>query len=191
MADLDETENLVVEASLNDGVISVPEDMVALKGVDFDLTKVSGHALISKGILEGRNLSALWESVAVREGELRVDLEGHEIPIRLEVVAEANLSSIPPLLSRLIREKTFLEELARIHEIKGRAVAKVVLSESTGSLVVRVDTREMNLRPGTVASRTPEIDQGQFSFDGERIDLKGLSGKVGRSTFSDSRPISA
>jgi hypothetical protein len=185
MADLDETKNLVVEATLHDGMISVSEDVVARKGADFDLTKVSGDALISRGILEGRNLSARWENVAVREGELRVDLEGQEIPVHLEVVAEADLSSIPPLLSRLIRDETFLEELARIHEIKGRAVAKVVLSESTGSLMVKVDTREINLmaRYGRIPHPL-EIDRGQVSFAGERIDLKDLSGKVGRSSFS-------
>ena len=64
-------------------------------------------------------------------------------------------------------------------------MGKIVLGESIASLKPKVEISEMNFmaRYGPIPYPV-EIDQGQFSFDGERIGLKGLSGKVGRSTFS-------
>ncbi|OGP75278.1 MAG: hypothetical protein A2W09_06080 [Deltaproteobacteria bacterium RBG_16_50_11] len=185
MGNLDDTENLSLKGDLLDGMIFISGEDFGLKGIDFSLESVSGNVVISKGIAEIKNLSARWENHLLREGMMRAGLEGKDAPFHLEVIADADLPSLPPLLSRLIKEKAFLEELSRIHDLKGRALGKIILGERTGSLKTRVEIQEMNLTAHYGRIPYPvEIDQGQFSFDGERIGLKDLSGKVGASSFS-------
>jgi len=64
-------------------------------------------------------------------------------------------------------------------------VGKIVLGESTAFLKAKAQISEMNFMAHYDPIPYPvKIDQGQFSLDGERIGLTGLSGKVGASTFS-------
>ena len=185
MGNLDDTENLFLKGDLLEGMIFIPGDFFGGKDMDIHLESVIANVVISKGIAEINNLSARWENHLLREGMMRAGLEGEDVPFHLEVIADADLPSLPPLLSRLIKEKAFLEELSRIHDLKGRALGKIILGERTGSLKTRVDIQEMNLTAHYGRIPYPvEIDQGQFSFDGERIGLKDLSGKVGASSFS-------
>jgi hypothetical protein len=185
MSDLDDTERFSITGDILDGKISIPVGEPGGDREDFTLVKAAGDVVVSRGILEGKNLRAQWKNQQLQEGSVRVGLEGEDAPLRLDVIAEMNLASLPPLLGRLIKEEAFLRELNRVHELQGRAVGKIVLGESTASLKTKVEISEMNLMARYDPIPYPvEIDQGQFSFDGERIGLKGLSGKVGRSTFS-------
>jgi hypothetical protein len=185
MSELDNTERFSIKGNILDGKISMPLGEPGGDREDFTLVKAAGDVVISRGILEGKNLRAQWKNQQLQEGRLRIGLEGKDAPLHLEVIVDADLPSLPPLLGRLIKEETFLRELSRIHDLKGRAVGKIVLGESTASLKPKVEISEMNFMAHYDPIPYPvEIDQGQFSFDGERIGLKGLSGKVGRSTFS-------
>jgi len=42
--------------------------------------KAAGEVVISRGILEGRNLRAQWKNQQLQEGKLRVGLEGEDAP---------------------------------------------------------------------------------------------------------------
>ncbi len=105
--DLDETNNFSIKGSLQDGKISIPVEGFGRKGNDFDLDRVSGEIIISKGILEGKNVRARMEDEEIREGQLRVGLEGEDAPFHLEVVSEVDLSRLPPLLNRVIKDQLF------------------------------------------------------------------------------------
>ena len=185
MADLDETENFSINGSLQEGKIFISEEVFDWKGINFDLEKVSGEIALAKGILEAKNVRARMENGEIREGQLRVGLEGEDTPFHLEVVSKVNLSYIPPLLSNLIKDEAFLKELGRTHDIKGKAVGKLVLGESTGSIEAKIEIWEMNLlaRYEQIPYQL-EIDRGQLYFDGNKIGLNNLSGKMGESRFS-------
>jgi hypothetical protein len=185
MSDLDDTEHLFIKGNIFDGKISMPVGKPGGDRGDFTLVKAAGDVVVSRGILEGKNLRAQWKNQQLQEGRVRVGLEGEDAPLHLEVIAEMDLASLPPLLGRLIKEETFLSELSRIHDLKGRAVGKIVLGESTASLRTKVEISEMNFMAHYGRIPFPvEIEQGQFSFDEERIGLRSLSGKVGGSIFS-------
>jgi hypothetical protein len=182
---LDDTENFSLNGNLQDGMILIPGELFGRKDIDIHLESVIANVVISKGIADIKNISARWEKHLLREGTMKAGLEGEDVPFHLEVIADADLPSLPPLLSRFIEEKTFREELGRVHDLMGRAVGKIVLGQRTGSLKAKVEISEMNLTAHYGRIPYPvEIDQGQFSFDGERIGLKDLSGKVGASSFS-------
>jgi hypothetical protein len=183
--DLDETENFSIKGSLQEGKISIPAEGFGGKGNDFDLDKVSGEVIISKGILDGKNIRARIEDEEIREGQIRVGLEGKDAPFHLEVVSEIDLSRLPPLLNRVIKDTTFLQELARTHDLRGRSVGKLVLGETVQSIGATVEIWEMNLFARYERVPFPlKIDHGQFSFDGKGIGLKSLSGRIGKSSFS-------
>jgi hypothetical protein len=185
VAVLDDTENFSLKGNLVDGKVSLSGEDFGPKGIDINLESVIGNVAISKGILEVKNLNARLGNHVLQEGMVRVGLEGKEVPFHLDVIADADLSSLLPLLSRLIKEKTFREELDRIRDLRGRAVGKLVLGERTDSLKAKVEISKMNLMAHYEPVPYPvEIDQGQFSFDAENIGLKDLRGKVGSSSFS-------
>jgi uncharacterized protein involved in outer membrane biogenesis len=184
VADLDDTENFSLKGNLVDGKISISGEDFGPKGIDINLGSVIGSVVISKGLLDVKNLSARWENNQLREGMMRVGLEGEDVPFHLDVIADADLSSLPPLLHHLIREKTFQQELVRIHDLKGRALGRIVLGETTGSLRTKVEIREINLMARYDRIPYPvEIDRGQFSLVEEKISLRDLRGKIGGSTF--------
>lgn len=184
--DLDETENFSVKGRLLEGVISIPLEELGWKEIDITLEKVSGEVAISKGILEAKNVSAQWGNEALRGGKLRVGLEGENVPLHLEVVTEVDLSLLPPLLNRVIKDRTFLEEMARLVEIKGRAVGNLVVGGSTETIKAKIDIQDIQLLARY--DRIPysvTIDRGEVSFDGERLGVRNLTGKVGNSSFSE------
>ena len=121
-----------------------------------------------------------------RKGTLRVGLEGADAPFHLEMGVETDLSLLPPLLNRVIKDQTFLEEIARFRQMEGRATGRLVLGESLKSIGVRVDAQEVNLVARHDRIPYPvRIDGGAVSFDGERLGVRNLSGRVGASSFSD------
>ena len=76
MSDLDETERLSIKGNILDGKITIPVGEPGGNREDFTLMKAAGEVVISRGILEGRNLRAQWKNQQLKDGKLRVGLEG-------------------------------------------------------------------------------------------------------------------
>ena len=187
MADLGRIENILIKGNMVEGEITVPGVHLGLEGVNLDLEDVGGDVVISRGILEGKNLEARWKQEKGREGTLRLGLGGEDAPLHLEIVIEMdNLSRLPPLLNTLVKDEAIMEEIARAYEIKGRALGRLVVGESTKSARARVDVSEFNLsaRYGRLPYHLA-IESGQLFYDVDRIHVKDLSGRLGKSSFSD------
>ncbi len=181
VADLRKKENILIKGNIVEGNIFVPRAHLYFEDV-------SGDVVISKGTLEGRNLEARWGNAHGREGILRLGLKGKNAPLHLETMMEVDLSQVPPLLGRLIRNETFVKEIVRTYEIKGKALGRLVLGESTESIKMRIDVSELNLFAHYQRIRyLLEIQRGQLSYDynGRKIGVKNLSGKLGKSSFSE------
>jgi hypothetical protein len=181
VADLRKAENIVVTGSILEGKIFVPRPHLYFEGL-------SGDVVISQGILEGRNLQAQWENAHGRQGILRLGLKGKDAPLHLEITTEVDLSQVPPLLRRLVKNETFVKEIARIYEIKGKALGRLILGESTESIKARIDLSELNLFARYQRIRyLLEIHRGQvfYDYDGHKIGVKNLTGKLEKSSFSE------
>jgi hypothetical protein len=186
MSDLDDTERFSIKGNMLDGKISIPVRDARGDREDLSFEKVTGDVVISRGILEGRNVWAQWKNQQLQEGRVRVGLEGEDAPFHAEVGVETDLSILPPLLNRMSKDRGFLEEMARLHQIEGRAAGRLVLGESLKSIEVKADIQEVNLVARHDRIPCPvAIVGGAFSFDGKRLRLRNLSGKVGASSFSD------
>ncbi len=185
MSDLDDTERFSIKGNILDGKILVPIGEPGGDREAFTLLKADGEVVITRGILEGRNLRAQWKNQQLREGKLRIGLEGEEAPLHAEIGVETDLSLLPPLLNRVSNDGAFREEVARIRQIEGRATGKFMLGESLKSIGVKVDVQQLNLVARHDRIPYPvTIDGGAVSFDGERLSVRNLSGRIGNSSFS-------
>jgi len=186
MSDLDDTERFSIKGNILDGKISIPIGEPGGNREDFTLVKAAGDVVISRGILEGRNLRCQWKNQQLQNGEFRIGLEGADAPFHLEIGVETDLSLLPPLLRQVIKDQALIEEVTRFSQLEGRATGRIVLGESLKSIGVKGDILSLNLRarfdriPYAVA-----IEGGSVSFDEERLSVKNLSGTVGASSFSD------
>ena len=186
ISDLDETKNFSIKGSLLEGKIFIPLERLGENRVDRTLEKASGQVAISKGILEGKELSAQWKNQRLWKGKLRLGLQGENPLLHVEAMAEVDLSLLPPLLNRLIKDRTFLEEMALLRQIEGRAVGTLVLGESMETIKPKIDIQEIQLLARHDRIPYPvAIDTGKVIFDEERLEVRNLSGKVGNSSFSD------
>jgi hypothetical protein len=186
MSELDDTERFSIKGNILDGKISMPVGEPGGDREDFTLVKAAGEVVISRGILEGRNLRAQWKNQRLQEGKLRVGLEGADAPFHLEIGVETDLSLLPPLLSRVTKDQVSIEEIARFRQMEGRATGKIVLGESLKSIGVKGDILSLNLRARHDRIPYPvAIVGGAVSFEGERLSVRNLSGRVGTSSFSD------
>jgi AsmA-like C-terminal region len=185
MSELDDTERFTIQGKILDAKISVPVGEPGGDREDFTLVKAAGEVVISRGILEGRNLKAQWKNQQLQEGKLRVGLEGEDAPLHVEIAVETDLSLLPPLLNRVIKDRTFLEEIARLRQMEGRAKGRLVLGESLKSIGVKVDAQEVNLVVRHDRIPYPvTIHGGAVLFEGETLRVRNLSGQIGASSFS-------
>jgi len=181
VADLGKAENIFIKGNILKGKIFVPKARLHLEDV-------KGEVVISRGILEGKNFEARLGNSRGREGILRLGLKGKDAPFHLDTMIQADLAQLPPLLKRLVKNENFIKEVALIKNLKGNSLGRLVLGESIESIKVRVDVSELNLF--ALYERIPyhlEIHRGQLSYDydGRKIGVKNLSGKLGKSSFSE------
>ncbi len=157
--DLDALQNVRVQGNMVDGNILVP-------GIDFNLTKVHGEVVIAKGVLEGSRLSARFGNTSGSEGRLTLDLGNPAGPFHLDIMLDADASQLPPVLSRLIEDEPFRQELKRIQNVKGRAQGRLVLGDTLTSIHPRIDVSIFNV--SAHYNRVPF----PFSVRGGKLTLK-------------------
>ena len=178
-SDLDDMDNLVIRGQIRDGDITIP-------GVQLDLTDTLGDVIISRGILDGENLQARLGNSTGQNGKLKLGLIGDKAPFHLDIDVRADLSQLPPILDRLIDDKDFRNELAKIEELKGGANGKLVLGENTKNVTVRVEASDINLTARYRGIPHPmAITGGNFFYSRAGIGVSQLSGSLGKSTFTD------
>jgi hypothetical protein len=178
-ADMGKTENILIRGKIREGRIFVP-------GPQLSLESVKGDAVISQGVLEGKNSEARLGKSLGRNGTLKVGLVGENPPFHLDIIVQTDLEQLLPVLNRFVKNEAFVKELSAVHNLEGTAEGRLILGESLESINVTVDVSEMNLTARYQLLPHPlEIDGGQFFFDETIISIKNLHGKLGSSSFSE------
>ena len=180
MADLGTLESIVVKTTLKDGLIYLRDQAM-------NLDHVNGEAVVSKGTLKGEKIEARLGSSRGLNGTLTLGLKGDDPPFGLDVMVQADLAEITPVLKRLVKDKSFQEEISRIDNLKGNAAGRLLLGKRLSSVNVRAEVSTFSLSAGY--SRLPhriEITRGQIIYDGfsDTVSLNNLTGKLGTSSFS-------
>lgn len=181
MGDLRKLSNMKIKGRLENGNILIPK-------VNLFLSNVTGDASISERILYGKNLEAFLDNARGCDGTLMLGLyKGASVPFFLDVFVNTELSSLPPLLGRLIRNKIFRKEMARIHTLEGEAKGHLVLGDALDHIRATVDVADFSVTD-SFYDRIPfamKSSRGRFFYEDRHIDVSGLTGVVGNSSFSD------
>ncbi len=175
-ADLGRPENIVATLRLADGSVHVP-------GPDLDLVAGSGNLSFAHGILEGRGLSARMGRSRGSDGSLTLGLVGRTRVFRLDAMIHADLSELPPLLSRLVEPGAFRDELARVGDVRGEAYGRLVLGDTTAAVRPRFDVSQLRVsgRHGRIPYPVA-ISRGRVSYDGKSLSVAEMSGTLGASS---------
>ena len=177
-ADLGHLENFTLTGRLVDGGIFIP-------GLRRSVDQVIGDVVIADGILEGKNLAARLGNSKGADGNLKIGLSGKKAPFHLDIMVDADLVQLPPVLKQVVGHQQFLKELDRVDDFRGTATGRLVLGESLGAITAHVMVTDFNLS-GTY-NRIPyplEIKGGLFSYDKHHIAIDNLNGKIGSADFS-------
>jgi len=168
-AELLDLDRMVIDGKIEEGQVYVPE-------AELDLEGVKGDAVISKGILEGRNLEAAFGNLG---------LSGKERVFHLDIAVDADVSQVPPVLKRFVRNKDVLEEMEAIHDLKGRAKGKLLLGESTADLKVTVEATEFTLSSSYKRLPFPiKVQGGYYSQQGTTCTVRDARYQLGNSSMS-------
>jgi hypothetical protein len=161
------------------------EGRIHIRGVDLDPEEVEGDVVISQGFLEGEQLNARLGNSQAQDGKLRVGLHGEDAPFHLDIAVDADMAEVRPILIRIIKQGTFVEELALVDHVTGRTQGRMILGESLKSVEAEVDVSQCSL--SARYRRIPysiRIDSGQVFYETDSISGRNMSGTLGGSSFS-------
>jgi hypothetical protein len=177
---LADTDRMNVTGRLVEGTIRIGNT-----GVVFD--NVRGNVSFSKGTLSADRIGATHGGLSVENGRLELRLaEAGGVPIRADLPVEADMSGVPSILSRLVRNAALDEELSRIDGLEGRAKGRVILSGGLASPKADVDLSEIRLKANYRRIPSPiAIDAGRFRYDGDSVTVRSLSGSLSGSFFTE------
>ncbi len=177
IAELGMLDNIVIKGRMVQGKIFIP-------GAELNLDHVIGDALISKGILYGENLEAMMGNSGGRNGKMTLGLNQDLAPFHLKIGVDADLSQLPPVLGRVVRDEDFLNELALITDVNGTATGMLTLGDDLASLKAEVQASNIHLTARY--KRIPyaiKIDGGQFDYGGTRLAFDNFNANIGKSSF--------
>ncbi len=178
LKDLGNADNLVIRGQMQDGDIRIPD-------IPLDLKETSGEIVISRGVIEGKNLQTRLGKSTGQNGRLKLGFVKDAVPFYLETDIRADLSQLPPILKRLIHDKDFHKQLALIKDMKGSANGKLVIKGERGGVKVKVDASDIHITAGYAKMPHPvEFKAENFTYDDRRIGVKQLNGRMGKSSFS-------
>jgi hypothetical protein len=178
---LGKVDHITLEGNMIEGDITVPSG-------DMNLKDVKGDVVISQGTFEGKSLQGRLGQSRAWEGSLTLglkDLKQKKGPFHLDVALEADLTQLPPILKRIVKNQSFLQQMDLIDDLQGNATGRIVLGDDISSIKTHVDVSKSDL----VAKYRPipyplEINRGGLFHEGKKIDLKNINGKLGKSSFS-------
>lgn len=177
--DLADLNNIVVQGEIRGGKIFIPF-------VKLDLEHVEGKAVISNGVLQGSGLKAKMGESFGQNGKLILGLNEDIAPFHLDILVQADLSRLPPILKRVVDDKQFIRELELVKNVSGTALGSLVLDIDKQHVNVKVEASEAHMKATYQRFPFPlKIDGGPFYFDGRQVGFSNFDVALGNSFFSN------
>lgn len=177
-SELADARRFVIRGSLTGGEIFIPE-------VQLHLQEVQGDATIVNGILQAENAEARMGKSYGSKGKLAIALTGENAPFHIETRIRADLSQLPPVLTRVVENEDLKKELALLEKFEGTAEGMMVIGEDMQDLNVHVTASEIQLNAQYQRIPFPVIIRGgNLVLDGARIALTNIDATVGKSSLS-------
>ncbi len=175
---LKKVKNILIQGKMVRGNILTPKS-------DLDLTEVFGDVTLSKGVLDGKNLKARFGGSSGTEGTFAIGMtKDPDSPFYLETLVDADLSQLPPVLKKLIKNENINQELDLVKNVRGKGKGTLVLERHKGAIRPRVKADAFSLSGDY--ERVPwaiQLDGAEFSYVDSRMEIKGVNGAVGKTTI--------
>lgn len=173
--DLWKGHNFEIKGSMVDGHIFVPFG-------DFDLSDVSGDAVIGGGKLEGTNLKAKSGNSSGYDGTFVIGLEGPIGPLHLDIKVDADAAEVPEIIKKFVDDQGLNYELSLIENLTGSASGTLKIGDTKKSPNTIVDVNSLEITGDY--KRVPEpvnIKGDKFTFTkvDRSIDFEGLDITIG------------
>ena len=176
--DLIKMENILIRGEMVDGNIFIPE-------INLDLKQVAGTVVILDGFLQGYSLKSQMGGSLGKNGRLTLGLNKHISPFHLDILIHADLTQLPPILKRVVKDKNLLKELARIKTVNGEALGKLTIDYDKKKVGVKVEASEVQLEADYERIPFPvKISGGPFYFDLHQVGFSNFDVAIGKSTFA-------
>jgi hypothetical protein len=178
-SDLVDLRHMRITAALQNGSIDIP-------GTALHLTGVNGKMVIAAGVLEAEGLSARMGRTTGQQGTLRLGLRGGEAPFHLDMMLNADLAELPPVLKSFLRNPAVIAELDLLRNVRGTAQGRLILGESLRSISVTADVSTFEFSAGYERVPFPvQVGGGRFLLAGRRISLERVRGMLGNSALKE------
>ena len=178
IAELGLLDNMVIQGRLTQGKIFIPE-------VALDLEDVVADTVISKGILQAENLQVRLGNTHGQDGKITLGLNENLAPFHLRIGVTADLSQLPSVLSRIVENKDFLNELAYVQAVKGSATGILTLDDDPAGLNAKVEVSKVQLTARYKRLPYPiEIEGEHVVVDGNGVAFDNLNASSGKSSLS-------
>ena len=179
VSELGRNENYFIKGQMEDGEIFIPYGNLNLKDA-------SGSVVISNGILEGEDLTAMLGNSKGSKAKLRVGLSSKKDVFSLDVVVDADLSQLPPYLVEMIESQEVTNEIKLIKDLHGYAQGRLILGDTKSNINTIIDVWKFELTANSPRLPYPvNLKGGNFLFDKSTIELRKLKGNISQTSFSD------
>jgi hypothetical protein len=165
---------MIIEADVLNAAIHVP-------GAELDLSAARGPIIIKDSILTGSGLSAQLGKSYGRNANLHLNLGELGETFKLDIDIDADLTDLPPILTRLVDHEGFQRELRKFHAVSGKAFGTLHLGDTLDEIITRVDVKKMQLatRYGPVP-QTISINSGTLHVGPEKVSWQKTKGRIGQ-----------
>ncbi|MFP5212423.1 MAG: hypothetical protein ACLGPL_03505, partial [Acidobacteriota bacterium] len=182
-SELGKFEHFVLKGSLEGGRVMVPK-------VNLDVENAMGEVLISQGILDATKLFGKTGNSLGNNGTLKIGLRDGDVPFHLDIGLDADLSQLPAILNRVVKNERFLEDIALIDNPQGRAQGRLILGETIKDIHTRVEAQHFELSGNYRRLPYPSrIEGGPFVYEGSIVSIQSAGGSMGKSTFKNASAL--
>jgi hypothetical protein len=159
---------------------------IVTPGSNLELEDVFGEVTLSGGFLTGKNIRARLGNSLGTEGIFSIGMFGPDAPLYVETRVDADLSQLPPVLARLIKNDNVRREMGMLENTTGKALGKLILKGPKHAVksFVTVDDFLIHLK----YARTPfpiSLKGGNVLYEDRQIRLNHVSGNLGQTGISN------
>jgi len=181
--DLFNPHHFTLKGNVKNGLIHIPETHLTA-------SKVVGHAYIHDGILDVTAQNGTVQNSKIEQGKLSIDLMNHKnFPFQGEFLLDLDLSLVPETLISLLPGTLTAQELSLVHDVTGRANAKLNLSMGINAPNLDVTVKANNFSINGRYDRIPgdiNLENLNFTYEpDDTIHLDQVKGTINDSTIYD------
>ena len=171
--DFERLSRMIITAEMHNADIHVP-------GVELDLARVRGQAVIKDSILNGYNLGATMGNSHASSGDLLLDLSEDGKAFTLDLEIDADLAALPAILEPLVKHDGFQTELNKFHGTTGRALGRLRLGDTLDDLVTEVSIKDMDFSTRYDPIPQPiSIHRGKLGIKPQEVTWQDVGASIG------------